>query len=256
MSSYLIDGIGDEVTLLITSAFVVIMLTVAWMSTRVTDNSYDQFMAGRQQRQQQQTTNQATNEPPTPAPNDTTEPTESVTTEDSSSVSDSEPVHVPDQQFDNTEMPEGHFLIRLKFMDESIKTIRVKPSDTISEIRRRSFPANTADRYRLIYRGQVLRNSSQTIQECNILSTDSPVVHCFLSAEPARSNQPSSASQQLQQAVDDLNMGHFFMPLFGSVLALLWYVCIFHTSLFSLPSVFGIIGLTCFYIVLIANQFF
>jgi len=40
----------------------------------------------------------------------------------------------------------------------------------------------------------------------------------------------------------------------GSILVFLWYLCIFHTALFNPSSMFGIVGLTCFFIVMVVNQ--
>ncbi|CAK8671536.1 unnamed protein product [Clavelina lepadiformis] len=171
---------------------------------------------------------------------------------------------IPSADEDVAASAPGQYFLRLKFLDDTIKVIQVRSTETVGEIRRKAFPAETSDRYRIIYRGQVLRNTSQTLEQCGISFDQSaqdrnadnlPVLHCFLSANTDDQNRPSNASSQLQNTIDELSIGHFFLPFLGSILIMLWYLCIYHTSLFTIPSIFGVIGLTCFYFVLVVNRF-
>jgi len=44
-----------------------------------------------------------------------------------------------------------------------------------------------------------------------------PVVHCFLSSEEQQQSNRSAggAAQEMNQTTDELNIGHFFLPLLG-----------------------------------------
>nr|XP_039267568.1 transmembrane and ubiquitin-like domain-containing protein 1 [Styela clava] len=291
-SSYLIDGIGDEVTVLLGVLVAVFVVIVSWLSTRVSDSSgtTESF----QNSQQTSATVENQTHSASAQPN---VPTEAVQTEESSSnsdasgstqdesvVSNSSPNDAPvlrhrilhdaqasaqtppTQESPTSSTAEGgaSITIRLKFMDETIQTVKANPDETLENFMSRQFTSDTRNRYRLIYRGQVLRDQSRTLRQFNLVGDTTgenptiPMIHCFLSpATPVNEagvNMASSASQQMQMVAEELHIGSFMLPILGFALASLWYLCIFHTSLFSIQSIVSIVGFSFLYIALIVNH--
>lgn len=152
--------------------------------------------------------------------------------------------------------------IRLKYMDESSVTVEAHADEMLSTFRSRCLPQENQNRYRLIYRGQVLRDGSKTLRQFNLVINQNgdseaiPVIHCFLSpVTNTQENVANSATEQIQMMAEDLHIGSLFLPILGLCLVCLWYLCIFHTSLFSIQSVVSIVGFTFLYVILIINQF-
>uniref|UniRef100_H2ZE58 Ubiquitin-like domain-containing protein n=1 Tax=Ciona savignyi TaxID=51511 RepID=H2ZE58_CIOSA len=291
---YLIDGIGDEVTIAFGLLIGFTTIVLAWMSTRVSERHYDQFApntnspaAAHQLISLNPTTinnvelNGGVTNDTLHQSSNTDEPTiqnEEINSGNDDSehqvASSSRNVEEPNEEnlrqrrhagssqtrdINNSNVPE-QFSIRLKFLDETVRVVQARTSDTVGEFRRQHFPVATAHRYRMIFQGQVLRDEHQTLLQCRIgpnltSPEDFPVVHCFLSSTESDPRAPRDATSQIQQTVEELNIGHFFLPMLGSMLTLLLYLCVYHTSLFTLPALFGVAGLACFFIVLIVNQF-
>lgn len=276
VSDDIIDGVGNDVTILITCIVVGISIVFAWRSTHVQqiENQHTHYHSNTSQRDTSENSTHTPSEtqsseastttstetsgstdgqdvsPPPPSSSSTSDNQDQSNTEPSSSTSDS-----------SASEPREQFSLKLKFLDDTQQLIKCSNRDKISDLRH-NFPSETAHRYRLIFGGQVLRDD-RTLEQYGIrrqLDADNseiiPVIHCFLSNTPEPARQaPTSASEQVQQNVGELHIGHFFLPLLGSMLTMLWYICIFHTSLFTVPSIFGIVGLTCFYAIILVNRF-
>lgn len=270
VSDDIIDGVGNDVTILITCIVVGISIVFAWRSTHVqqVENQHNHYHSNASHRD--------SSENATHTPSEAQFPEASTTSTETSSNAEGQDVSPPhsstatptnDQDQSTTEPsvsssePSEQFSLKLKFLDDTQQLIKCSNRDKISDLRH-NFPSETAHRYRLIFGGQVLRDD-RTLEQYGIrrqLDSDNteiiPVIHCFLSNAPEPARQaPTSASEQVQQNVGELHIGHFFLPLLGSMLTMLWYICIFHTSLFTVPSIFGIVGLTCFYAIVLVNRF-
>jgi hypothetical protein len=267
-TDYLIDGIGNDVTILIACIVVLISLVLAWMSTHVQpiQNQQAQYQNNLNRQEQVSTPVVETTSPESTAENNSDGASNLSSSQDSSSTQSPPPTSPSSKtskekgSSSSASGPSHRFSLRLKFLDDTQQLIQCSSNDKIRDLRH-NFPSETAHRYRLIFGGQVLRDD-RTLEQYGIrrqLAPDNseiiPVIHCFLSNSPEPRRGPTSASDQIQQNVGELHMGHFFLPLLGSMLTMLWYICIFHTSLFTVPSIFGIVGLTCFYAIILVNRF-
>nr|XP_002127576.1 transmembrane and ubiquitin-like domain-containing protein 1 isoform X3 [Ciona intestinalis]XP_018669418.1 transmembrane and ubiquitin-like domain-containing protein 1 isoform X3 [Ciona intestinalis] len=283
-SPNLIDGIGDEVIVAVGLLIGFTTIVLAWMSTRVSERHYDQFSLNtnilpNETRRVVEEQTQGTVEPGVPTndnsqqlnnePSIHTEPAQPdvVTSSGGSPATNADhlrqrfPAGASEstQENDSSTFP-NQFSIRLKFLDETVQIVQARTTETVGEFRRRVFPVAVASRYRIIFQGQVLRDDNQTLAQCRLgpnlnSPQDFPVVHCFLSSTENNPNAPRDASSQIQQTVEELNIGHFFLPMLGSILSLLLYLCVYYTSLFTLPAMFGVAGFACFFIVLLVNHF-
>lgn len=146
----LIEGIGDEVTLLFSSLLLILVLLLAWISTRTSEPPEHLFASapGPSPSAQQE------------VPSSFSDPTSSLSSSsvNSSSLTEAAPTDAPRQE----EKDEGggtgrdaggeggrhqegggessssqrNMVVRLKFLNDTERTAQVKPQDTIGYIKR------------------------------------------------------------------------------------------------------------------------
>uniref|UniRef100_W5MSU4 Transmembrane and ubiquitin-like domain-containing protein 1 n=1 Tax=Lepisosteus oculatus TaxID=7918 RepID=W5MSU4_LEPOC len=259
----LIEGVGDEVTLLFGVVFLVLVLVLAWASTHTADRSEQLF----------------TSDPTTSTvPQHRTGTQSTLGATAPSSTDHQETTPAPDSQEDEGKMPpseaggeegperashdggvfrEGlrhretagsdssdqrNMVLRLKFLNDTERVAQVKPEDTIGYIKRTYF-AGQEHQVRLIYQGQLLRDDAQTLASLNL--PDNCVLHCHIS-QHATPQVPAGARAADQVHVA-LNMGSLMVPLFVLMLSVLWYFQIQYRQFFTAPATASLVGITIFF---------
>ncbi|XP_076829757.1 transmembrane and ubiquitin-like domain-containing protein 1 [Brachyhypopomus gauderio] len=133
-------------------------------------------------------------------------------------------------------------VLRLKFLNDTERVAQVKPDDTIGYIKRTYF-AGQEHQVRLIYQGQLLQDDAQTLASLNL--ADNCVLHCHLSQRAARGGAPGAhAADQVHVA---LNVGSLMVPLFVLMLSVLWYFQFQYRQFFTAPATASLVGITVFF---------
>ncbi|KAM9789330.1 transmembrane and ubiquitin-like domain-containing protein 1 isoform 1-T2 [Neosynchiropus ocellatus] len=238
----LIEGVGDEVTLLFGSLLVLLVLLLAWTSTHTSEPPDHLF----------------TSSAPTASPRRETVPdtpgSSGVVTAPSSSVSESSDTSPPDvaaqgdedKEDDGPGQDEGgestlrNMVVRLKFLNDTERTAHVCPFDTVGYIKRTYF-AGQEQRVRLIYRGQLLQDDSRTLLSLNLVHNC--VLHCHISQHAAGAGPGVRPTDQVQVA---LNVGSLMVPLLVLMLSVLWYCQIQYRQFFTAPATASLVGITIF----------
>ncbi|KAM9699173.1 LOW QUALITY PROTEIN: transmembrane and ubiquitin-like domain-containing protein 1 [Menidia menidia] len=206
----LIEGVGDEVTLLFGVLLLLAVLLLAWISTRTCEPPPLSSPAP----------------PPAagPAPQDTP-PAEGP---------EGPPPAPPPQEEGGAQR---NMVVRLKFLNDTERTAQVQPQDTIGYIKRTYF-AGQEQQVRLIYRGQLLQDF-QTLASLNL--GHNGVLHCHVAAAGAGGGGPRPAGPP-----PALSLGGLMVPLLGLMLAVLWYCQIQYRHFFSAPASASLVGVTLF----------
>ncbi|XP_037132106.1 transmembrane and ubiquitin-like domain-containing protein 1 [Syngnathus acus] len=207
----LIEGVGDEVTLLLVALTAAAVLLLAWASTR-------------------------TSEPPPPL--------------HPASPRAASPPDQPPASTTEGPAPDGDFqrnmVLRLKFLNDTERTAHVKPQDTIGYIKRTYF-AGQERHVRLIYQGQLLQDDGATLETLHL--AHNCVLHCHVSSQrtAAVPVPPEGAvGTGIARVRATLNAGGLMVPLLGLALAVLWYCQIQYRHLFTAPASALLLGLTVF----------
>ncbi|XP_069066841.1 transmembrane and ubiquitin-like domain-containing protein 1 isoform X2 [Pleurodeles waltl] len=220
----LIEGIGDEVTILFGIVFCFLVLVLSWVSTHTNERSEQLFVpvvsdvgaVGTPRLsevpvepvvhpecfQEQKNDGDETSAPSASsaaaetAPPDTGDDTfrglrhrVSSTSLDVRS-SPTELFEETDSGQEATDSSAGQTMVlRLKFLNDTERLARVRPEDTVSFLKRTFFPGQE-HQVRLIYQGQLLRDDTQTMSSLHL--TDHCVLHCHIS-QHATPQMPAGA---------------------------------------------------------------
>uniref|UniRef100_A0A3Q1HIZ7 Transmembrane and ubiquitin-like domain-containing protein 1 n=1 Tax=Anabas testudineus TaxID=64144 RepID=A0A3Q1HIZ7_ANATE len=234
----LIEGVGDEVTLLFVSLLLLTVLLLAWISTRTPEPPEHLFVSATD-----------------PAPSLGTSPTHQDT---DSSVTEAHPAPTQDEKEQEgrgrgedgvrsrgggqgESSSERNMVVRLKFLNDTERTAQVQPQDTIGYIKRTYF-AGQEHQVRLIYQGQLLQDDAQTLASLNLVHNC--VLHCHISQHAGRGvvGEPRP-TDQVQVA---LNVGSLMVPLLVLMLSVLWYCQIQYRQFFTAPATASLVGVTIF----------
>ncbi len=152
--------------------------------------------------------------------------------------------------------------IKLKFLNESQREVKAKPSESLGKFKRRHFADDLASNkvVRLIFNGQMLRSDRDTLGDCGLF--DNCVVHCLVSSGQQQ-QQPQQQQQQQQQdhvyypvdADDGLDLSHICYPLLGSVLLMVWWCQIVYSHYFSMASSLSLFCLTILFAASVTNTY-
>lgn len=225
----LIEGVGDEVTLLLGVLLGLMILLLAWISTWTPD----------------------------PAPVQTSESHES---ESSVSTTEDTPVPPPSEGSDlSAEAPppaaggevgggvrnrgrdeRNSLVLRLKFLNDTERTATVSPQDTVGHIKRTYFVGQES-RVRLIYQGQLLQDDGATVSSLNL--SHRSVLHCHIAA-PRGPGQQGTAQGGPEQVAAAVNVGGLMVPLLVLMLLVLWYCQVQYRQFFTAPATATLAGLT------------
>ncbi|XP_053569230.1 transmembrane and ubiquitin-like domain-containing protein 1 [Bombina bombina] len=212
----LIEGIGDEVTVLFGLLVLLLVLVLAWVSTHTSERTHlpwaspsGESAGSSQEDDQRGDPSDAINSVNTePSPSATAEPGE-----DGSTIQ-----------------------LRLKFLNDTERLVTVQPLHTIAHIKRTHFPGQE-QRVRLIYQGQLLRDDSQTVSSLQL--RDGSVLHCHISQYTAG---PGMGGQEVAQV--PLNIGNLLVPVLGLVLGMMWYCQLQYPHFFTSTATTCLGGLT------------
>ncbi|KAK5889685.1 hypothetical protein CesoFtcFv8_015668 [Champsocephalus esox] len=208
----LIEGVGDEVTLLFFVLLLLMVLLLAWTSTRT---PLDHLLPP-----QQQDTPPSVSEPPTVTDSSEAPPTSTPAQEDKGEGGEE---GVRNRGGGEPSSAQRNMSLRLKFLNDTETMAQVRPEDTIGYIKRTYF-AGQEHQVRLIYQGQLLQDDSQTL------------------GSGAQWGGPGPADQ-VQVA---LNVGSLMVPLLVLMLSVLWYCQIQYRQFFTAPATASLVGVTIF----------
>lgn len=265
----LIEGVGDEVTLLFGSLLLLLVLLLAWISTRTPEPPEHLFTASVSIGQPHRTGSAHPDTPlaSTSIPSSSSSSSSSpLSSSASSSVSDSSGAEASpptagtrdDGEDGETEETVGgdgvrnrggggesvaqrNMVVRLKFLNDTERTAQVKPQDTIGYIKRTYF-AGQEQQVRLIYQGQLLQDDAQTLASLNL--AHNCVLHCHISQHAGRG--AAGGPRPADQVQVALNVGSLMVPLLVFMLSVLWYCQIQYRQFFTAPATASLVGVTIF----------
>ncbi|KAF6717136.1 Transmembrane and ubiquitin-like domain-containing protein 1 [Oryzias melastigma] len=258
----LIEGVGDEVTLLFGSLLVLLVLLLAWISTRTSEPPEHLFNASTDPTPTERTASAQQDTPLSSTSSTSLSFSQSSSSSSAaSSVNDSAPSEAPPtssatQESNDVGGGDGvrhraggeplssqrNMVVRLKFLNDTERTAQVKPQDTIGYIKRTYF-AGQEQQVRLIYQGQLLQDDAQTLASLNL--AHNCVLHCHISQHAARGAAGGvRPGDQVQVA---LNVGSLMVPLLVLMLSVLWYCQIQYRQFFTAPATASLVGVTIFF---------
>ncbi|KAK1786680.1 hypothetical protein P4O66_016997 [Electrophorus voltai] len=273
----LIEGVGDEVTLLFGVVLFVLVLVLAWASTHTSESPEHFLPSGPGSAPSSETESQEA-----VPPGDVTVPScglgdNSKTEDDSgggaegggadgggdgdlsgdavlrhrSGAGPSLTTQPPASSLSETQVSSSgdvpsdtarNMVLRLKFLNDTERVAQVNPDDTIGYIKSTYF-AGQEHQVRLIYQGQLLQDDTQTLASLNL--ADNCVLHCHISQHAARGGSPGThAADQVHVA---LNVGSLMVPLFVLMLSVLWYFQFQYRQFFTAPATASLVGITIFF---------
>lgn len=224
----LIEGVGDEVTLLLGVLLGLVVLLLAWISTRTPDLAPVQTSESHQSEASRSTTEDT----PTPA----------------SSVSSDSSAEAPPPAAGGEEgggvrsrgrEERNSLVLRLKFLNDTERTATVSPHDTVGHIKRTYFVGQES-RVRLIYQGQLLQDDGATVSSLNL--SHRSVLHCHIAAPRGPGQQ--GAPQGGPEVAAAVNVGGLMVPLLVLMLLVLWYCQVQYRQFFTAPATATLAGLT------------
>lgn len=266
----LIEGVGDEVTLLFGSLLLLMVLLLAWISTRTSEPPEHLFTSAtvpdpslRLSSAHQDTTPSSTS---TTSSSSSSSPSSSVS---DGSLTDAPPTNTSTQEEKGDGAGRGergeagggdgvrsrgggggegessssqrNMVVRLKFLNDTERTAEVKPQDTIGYIKRTYF-AGQEQQVRLIYQGQLLQDDAQTLASLNLVHNC--VLHCHISQHAGRG--AAGGARPADQVQVALNVGSLMVPLLVLMLSVLWYCQIQYRQFFTAPATASLVGVTIF----------
>ncbi|XP_068998406.1 transmembrane and ubiquitin-like domain-containing protein 1 [Embiotoca jacksoni] len=263
----LIEGVGDEVTLLFGSLLLLMVLLLAWISTRTSEPPEHLFAASTGPTPSQRTGPTHHSSPPSSTSLSSPCPSSSVSSSASSPVNDSSVTDTPLTTTSTEEeggrgeaggedglrnrgggggeeeetLSQRNMVVRLKFLNDTERTAQVKPGDTIGYIKRTYF-AGQEQQVRLIYQGQLLQDDAQTLASLNLVHNC--VLHCHISQHAGRGT--AGGPRPADQVQVALNVGSLMVPLLVLMLSVLWYCQIQYRQFFTAPATASLVGVTIF----------
>ncbi|XP_063159233.1 transmembrane and ubiquitin-like domain-containing protein 1 [Candoia aspera] len=214
----LIEGVGDEVTVLFALLLLGLLLGLAWFSTRTAEREDALLAPAPPAGELRRRTGHAAPPPPPAAPGPP----------------------CPAADDDGGDDGEPAFVLRLKFLNDTERLARVRPQDTVGALKRVYFPGQE-QLVRLIYQGQLLRDDAQTLAALHL--TNNSVVHCHISQHRPLPG-PAGPQTNVDTAHAALNVGSLMMPLLVLMLGALWYFQLQHRHVFTATATTCLAGLT------------
>ncbi|XP_033099604.1 transmembrane and ubiquitin-like domain-containing protein 2 [Anneissia japonica] len=132
--------------------------------------------------------------------------------------------------------------IRLKFLNESERTVNVNPNVTLLQFKRDTFVEETSQGFtlRLILNGHLLQDDQRTLAQLNI--NNNCVIHCqLLQADSITNTAPNVINSEL-------DIGQVMIPMFAVLLGLVWYVRLEYRHLFNATSTLSLLGVSVLFL--------
>ncbi|KAM9000145.1 transmembrane and ubiquitin-like domain-containing protein 2 isoform X2 [Sarcophilus harrisii] len=290
----LIEGVGNEVTVVVGVVVLVLALVLAWLSTYVADAGSSQLLgtivaAGdtsvlRLGHVEHLVGGPGTSEPAEPAHLE--EGTEEKAEEEGGGGSAGEPGagggvepgldHLLDIQGLPTRAASGegsrpeaslrsegstHLLpntdlinVRLKFLNDTEELAVARPEDTVGTLKSKYFPGQESQ-MKLIYQGRLLQDPARTLRSLNI--TDNCVIHCHRSPPGPATSGPSTlpTSPTTEPPGLSVNVGSLMVPVFVVLLGVVWYFRINYRQFFTAPATVSLVGVTVFFSFLVFGMY-
>ncbi|XP_029930016.1 transmembrane and ubiquitin-like domain-containing protein 1 [Myripristis murdjan] len=274
----LIEGVGDEVTLLFGALLLLLVLVLAWASTHTAEPPDHLFTAAAVSASSSSSASslQSSSYTDQPSSSSSDSRTDSEERVEAPSPADSPGSLTPptpddeakEEEAGGTEGEEGgqaglrhrqvggreeagdtdsssssqrNMVVRLKFLNDTERTAQVKPQDTIGYIKRTYF-AGQEQQVRLIYQGQLLQDDAQTLASLNL--AHNCVLHCHISQHAPRG--AAAGARPADQVQVALNVGSLMVPLLVLMLSVLWYCQIQYRQFFTAPATASLVGVTIF----------
>uniref|UniRef100_A0A8C8S5B1 Transmembrane and ubiquitin-like domain-containing protein 1 n=1 Tax=Pelusios castaneus TaxID=367368 RepID=A0A8C8S5B1_9SAUR len=261
----LIEGVGDEVTILFALLLVLLVLVLAWISTHTSERGEQVFAAspplaagqlGAESLLEDGPSQPSMQTPVEGQPKEEVGSSASAMPDGPDNISEGLrqraspgspqcPVQSPG---DVSASPEGTdsgptdrtIVLRLKFLNDTERLATVHPEDTIGSLKRAHFPGQE-QQVRLIYQGQLLQDDAQSLAALHL--THNSVLHCHISQ-----HGPAPVAAGLGATADPvhtaLNVGSLMLPLFVLMLAVLWYFQLQYRHVFTATATTCLAGLT------------
>lgn len=286
----IVQGIGDEVVGVLIILFLVLLVSILWLSTHVQERppvravvirsanseTIAEFSAepspqpsssanneiqdaieataeSIDQVSNQQNENEVTSE--------TTETNTEITTETSNTTSNATVVETESTPSDTSTLA----TIKIRFINEDSLEIREKLTEKlglfISKHLDRHLNLTNEDRVRLIYNGRVL-GRDQTLAELGL--TDNCVVHCLVQRSVGTSENSGSNNQNDNQTNNqnrladdtmDLDLSSFCLPLLGALLMGIWWCQVVYSQYFNLTTTISLVSLTILFLATAVNSY-
>ncbi|KAM6314689.1 transmembrane and ubiquitin-like domain-containing protein 1 [Aegotheles albertisi] len=136
---------------------------------------------------------------------------------------------------------EPTMVLRLKFLNDTERLARVRPGDTVGALKRAYFPGQE-QQVRLIYQGQLLRDDTQSLAALHLAPNS--VLHCHIAPHSPAPPPPASPHASADTVHAALNVGSLMLPLFLLMLAVLWYFQLQYRHVFTATATTFLAGLT------------
>ncbi|KAM4873683.1 transmembrane and ubiquitin-like domain-containing protein 1 [Thomomys bottae] len=232
----LIEGVGDEVTVLFAVLACLLVLALAWVSTHTTETTTDPLP-------------QTSGTPTAVQPSEAMAATDSIRGEapgaetpslrHRGSAAQPEPGTGVTATLPPPDSSQEPLVLRLKFLNDSEQVARAWPHDTIGTLKRTQFPGRE-QQVRLIYQGQLLGDDSQTLGSLHL--PPNCVLHCHVSTRAGPPHPPCPPGSE--PGPSGLEIGSLLLPLLLLLLLLLWYCQIQYRPFFPLTATLGLASFT------------
>ncbi|CRL03014.1 CLUMA_CG016524, isoform A, partial [Clunio marinus] len=165
----------------------------------------------------------------------------------------------------NQQREEDKILIKLKYLNDEIKTVNAYLNETIGSFKRRQFQVELESKLiKLIFNGQILEDDRKSLSQCGLFSE--AVVHCLILQ---KKNVMTPVSNQMSPVTRNTNNGGIlnstnplewngtlFIYIIGMILVSVtlvfcWYCRIQYSSYFSWYSTVGLILMTSLFVIMI-----
>ncbi len=156
---------------------------------------------------------------------------------------------IPD--YCDAENTPGSIKIKIKFINDVVKIIQAKPSDLVSEFKKKCFKSETEHNIKLIYRGHILVDT-KSLAESGVF--DDAIVHCSISKKNEQEERPSLARRIIRQRVipeHQILLIYFGMLLVSCTLLFCWFYRVNYSYMFSTYSTIGLGLMTSLFITML-----
>jgi len=281
----IVQGIGDEVVGVLIVLFLVLLVSILWLSTHVQErppvravvirSANSETIAEFQAEPSPQISSSANNEIQN-AVEATAESIDQINNSSEQEVTEIRDTHSSVEVTENssnavvetetTASSDTSTLatIKIRFINEDSLEIKERLTEKlgqfISKHLDRHLNLTNDDRVRLIYNGRVL-GRDQTLAEHGL--TDNSVVHCLVQRsvgtnESGTNNNGTNTGNQNRLGPDDtmdLDLSSFCLPLLGALLMGIWWCQVVYSQYFNLTTTISLVSLTILFFATAVNSY-